>query len=389
MSATALSFTERLCLAHDINRGAPPADGAERATREEIIEYIDAHDIAHSPDHPTSAIAWDLQRTLGERDGRRMLLYASRRWDAEPLRPRDVVELWWWEDYEPEAWVDEYLLDVIRGWRSERDRLRLCAAAKNEWLAFDGVATQQQVDLWREKFGAWYLDPKGKHGPVTIVATLQQAQFAREKKSGTLMPSNVVSLHPAAQAAPAAVKHEDFWAYSPAHSYIFVPTGEHWPASTVNSRLAPVTVPMREKPVSAAMYLDQNRSVEQATWAPGQPQIIEDRLIADGGWIDRAGCKTFNLYRPPTIKPKAGDVAPWIDHVRWIYPEEADNISSGSRNGCNIRSRKSIIVSSWAAIRALARIRCSNRSRRQLARGTVARYRRSKCLGALIVSLSP
>jgi Family of unknown function (DUF5906) len=94
----------------------------------------------------------------------------------------------------------------------------------------------------------------------------------------------------------------------------------------VNARLAPVEVPMRERPMPAAMYLDQNRSVEQATWAPGQPQIIADRLIADGGWIDRVGCKTFNLYRPPTIKPKAGDVAPWVDHIRWIYPDEADHI---------------------------------------------------------------
>ena len=32
--ATALSFTERLCIAHDINRGHPPANGAERATRD-------------------------------------------------------------------------------------------------------------------------------------------------------------------------------------------------------------------------------------------------------------------------------------------------------------------------------------------------------------------
>jgi Family of unknown function (DUF5906) len=122
------------------------------------------------------------------------------------------------------------------------------------------------------------------------------------------------------------VTHEDFWAYSPSHSYIFVPTGEHWPAATVNARLAPVQVPMRERPMLAATWLDQNRSVEQAIWAPGRPQIIENKLIADGGWIDRVGCKTFNLYRPPVIKPKRGDVAPWVDHVRWVYPEEADHI---------------------------------------------------------------
>jgi len=131
---------------------------------------------------------------------------------------------------------------------------------------------------------------------------------------------------PALPVPNAAITRDDFWAYSPSHSYIFVPIGEHWPASTVNARLAPVDVPMRAKPMPAATWLDQNRSVEQATWAPGQPQIIEDRLIADGGWIDRVGCKTFNLYRPPTIKPKAGDVAPWLDHIQWVYPDEADHI---------------------------------------------------------------
>ena len=30
---------------------------------------------------------------------------------------------------------------------------------------------------------------------------------------------------------------DDFYAYMPGHSYIFVPTRELWPASSVNSRL--------------------------------------------------------------------------------------------------------------------------------------------------------
>ncbi len=178
-------------------------------------------------------------------------------------------------------------------WHAQYDRL---------WPADEMAAARQQLAEEKELFQKW----------------LREAEE-------TSMPSSVVPF-PAAPVHADAVKHEDFWAYSPAHSYIFVPTGEHWPASTVNSRLAPVIVPMREKPIPAATFLDQNRSVEQATWAPGQSQIIADRLIADGGWIDRAGCKTFNLYRPPTIKPKAGDVSPWIDHIRWVYPEEAEHI---------------------------------------------------------------
>jgi putative DNA primase/helicase len=201
--ATALSFTEQLCLAHDLNRGHPPADGHERASRADIVEYIDAFTVDKSPDHPTTAIAWDLQRTFGERDGRRLLLYASRRWDATPLRARDVVKMWWEEDYEPQAWVDEYLVDVIRDWRSERDRLQLCADAEKEWLVFDGIATQQELNAWRGRFGAWYLEPQRRLGPVTVV-TAAQAQFARDMKSGKIpMPSNVVPLHPAVSVAPA------------------------------------------------------------------------------------------------------------------------------------------------------------------------------------------
>ena len=73
----ASSFTERLCVAYDFNRGFAPADSSERATREEIIEYIDSFSIDKPPSHPTSALTWDLQRTFGESEGRRLLLSAS------------------------------------------------------------------------------------------------------------------------------------------------------------------------------------------------------------------------------------------------------------------------------------------------------------------------
>jgi hypothetical protein len=182
--ATSPSFTERLNFAYDLNRGHAPASGAERATRADIIEYIDAFSVEQSPSHPTSVIEWDLIRTLGESEGRRMLLYASRRWDAKPIRARDIVHKWWEDDYEPRAWVDEYLVDLIRDWRSERNRLRHCDEAKQEWLAFDGFATWQQIATWQKKFLAWYPEPQRKHGPVAIVPTLSQAQFARDMRAG-------------------------------------------------------------------------------------------------------------------------------------------------------------------------------------------------------------
>jgi len=59
----------------------------------------------------------------------------------------------------------------------------------------------------------------------------------------------------------------------------------------------------KPKMLPASTWLDQNRPVEQMTWAPGLPMLIRERLIADGGWIERRGVTCFNLYRPPTIEP--------------------------------------------------------------------------------------
>jgi AAA domain len=184
--ATAPSFTERLNFAYDINRGHAPASGAERATREEIVKYIDAFSVGKPPSHPTRIIEWDLIRTLGESEGRRMLLYASRRWDAKPLRARDIVGMWWEDDHEPQAWRDEYLVDLIRDWRSERDRhcdegfnhaaahrrakqIEIRDAAENEWLAFGGSATAEQIDAWKEKHKRLMIPFERILEPVTIL----------------------------------------------------------------------------------------------------------------------------------------------------------------------------------------------------------------------------
>jgi hypothetical protein len=44
-----------------------------------------------------------------------------------------------------------------------------------------------------------------------------------------------------------------------------------------------------------------NKPVEQMTWTPGESMLIQNRLISDGGWIERKGATCFNLYRPPVI----------------------------------------------------------------------------------------
>jgi uncharacterized protein DUF5906 len=54
--------------------------------------------------------------------------------------------------------------------------------------------------------------------------------------------------------------------------------------------------------------------------------LIKDKLVSDGGWIKRPGCRIFNQYRSPTLIPKAGDVTPWLDLVHKVFPDEADHI---------------------------------------------------------------
>ena len=119
---------------------------------------------------------------------------------------------------------------------------------------------------------------------------------------------------------------EDFLAYMPQRSsYFFTPSRELWPSTSVDARLPPVPGP-NGKPIKPSDWLAANAAVEQTTWAPGEPMLIKDRLVSDGGWIVRPGCRIFNLYRPPALVPKAGDVAPWLDLVHKVYPDEAEHI---------------------------------------------------------------
>lgn len=149
-------------------------------------------------------------------------------------------------------------------------------------------------------------------------------------------------------AIPRAITTSDFYAYMPSHEYIFTPTRELWPAISVKARCQLPTdaqgaavmksvptkskdesVQFREIPMPAAEWLDNNRPVDQMTWAPGYPMLIPDKLVSGGGWISRPGCHCFNLYRAP--EPLAGEAsnpAPWLLHIRRIFPESADHVVS-------------------------------------------------------------
>jgi hypothetical protein len=118
----------------------------------------------------------------------------------------------------------------------------------------------------------------------------------------------------------------DFYAYAPSHRFIHVPTLDLWPAASVDSRISGPKDSKGKAP-KATSWLDQNRSVEQITWAPGLDMVIEDKVIQDGGWINKPGNNCFNLYKPPIIELGSTDRAdPWVEHVHKVYPENAEHI---------------------------------------------------------------
>ena len=154
------------------------------------------------------------------------------------------------------------------------------------------------------------------------INTNHKAVFAEAQRHGWDNPAKASNAR-----SGSGVTLEDFWAHMPSHSYIFAPTREFWPAASVNSRVPSVEVDGER--VKAAAWLDRNQAVEQMTWAPGKTMVMEDCLISDGGWIERAGCRTFNLYRPPIqTAGDAGQAGKWVEHVRRIYPDDADHILS-------------------------------------------------------------
>src|SRR5262250_1312486 len=72
---------------------------------------------------------------------------------------------------------------------------------------------------------------------------------------------------------PLQVDFADFLAYAPQGLFIFRPTGQLWPAKSVNARLRPVYVGKddngKEIFISASKWIEQHQPVEQMTWQPG------------------------------------------------------------------------------------------------------------------------
>jgi Family of unknown function (DUF5906) len=192
---------------------------------------------------------------------------------------------------------------------------------------------------WYERRGAQ------TYGERTIAAAVAACRDTYSGGGKGRKEQPVASARAAQHAQPVTevaggVSLEDFYAYMPTHTYIFAPSRELWPASSVNSRIRRIPLGNadgasagdekdKHRTIPASAWLDRQRPVEQMTWMPGQPLIIRDRLVSDGGWIERPGCACFNLYRPPQITLGDAEYAgPWLEHVARVYPDDAPHITA-------------------------------------------------------------
>src|SRR5215831_6334230 len=129
------------------------------------------------------------------------------------------------------------------------------------------------------------------------------------------------------------IELDDFYALAPANRCIYRPTRDIWSNEAVDNRLPPQPLldasgkPVRSggkvKMIPASTWLAQHCSVERMTWAPGEPEVIEGKLLIDDGWIEKSGARTYNTYLPPTIK--LGDAAQakrWLAHWFKLYPAD-------------------------------------------------------------------
>lgn len=116
---------------------------------------------------------------------------------------------------------------------------------------------------------------------------------------------------------PAGATIDDLWAYMPQHRYIYAPARDLWPKESVDGRFGRGT----------AAGLDQTKPVEQMTWAPGEPMIIRDKLMREGGWFPKPGDTVFNLYQPPIIiRGDKNEAGLWIEHVYSVFEHDTDHI---------------------------------------------------------------
>jgi hypothetical protein len=242
---------------------------------------------------------------------------------------------------------DAALIGILSFWTrdaAQLDRLfRRSGLMREKWDSRRGDSTYGQQTIERvlamggERFNGTERDPP-KPEVQTIAADIvsryapQHGKDLRAAQESDQTPpadgADEWDVHHNAQATAPALG--DFFAHLPSHSYLYVPTRELWPSSSVNGCGVPwpkVQTPSGVQKVAPSRWLDKHRAVQQMAWHPGEPLLIRDKVLQVSGWAAHPGAAVFNLYRPPQ-RPQgdASKAGPWLEHVRRVFPDDAAHL---------------------------------------------------------------
>jgi hypothetical protein len=223
---------------------------------------------------------------------------------------------------------------MARNWfQSQKHNIALGLAG---WLAIAGVPEDQAERLFRR------LSADDKR-PDDRLNCLRDSYARRRSSQPITGPSRLREYLPRddmdalerilpTRATMPRLRLDDFVAHLATHKYLYRPTGDLWPQAGVNAAVDPASqgrIDANGNPVYqlASNWIDEHEPVHQITWSPRDPEIIAGRLLTQGGWIERSDFRGYNQYRPPAISLGGPEQAGrWVEHVRLLYPEQADHI---------------------------------------------------------------
>jgi hypothetical protein len=239
-----------------------------------------------------------------------------------------------------QRWADEY---AKRHGLTVKEAERIAAQAAKFMLETTFELEFDDPDLGYRTVAKVLANPDRYLGE-TLADPIEGYAYGRGKAKVLRQRDRTLMIHSFAhgginyQLAGQGVRLADFRARKNTHEFIYTPTGDAWPAVSVNNTIPPVPLfdddgePVvnadgEQIRIKASEWLDKHQSVEQMTWSPGEKMLIEDRLVAEGGWFKRNGVTCLNIYRPPDVEygnpEKAG---PWLEHMHRIYPDDGDHI---------------------------------------------------------------
>ena len=91
---------------------------------------------------------------------------------------------------------------------------------------------------------------------------------------------------PDVRSADGAISLEDFYAIPNSNRFMFLPARTTWPKESVDCILPKILTGEKRNgkfvKIKPSDWLKQHRRVEQVTWMPGLPEVIEGKLLF--GW---------------------------------------------------------------------------------------------------------